>query len=132
MADLSDTSYMDSNTPDPGDTAEGNAPATAADEKFCFSCGEPIKRAAEICPECGVRQAEESDNDPGVAALLSGIGLFFPLLAGAGQIYNGEVGKGIAFIVIQHLNIALMFVLVGFVTYPLFGIFTVYDAYKNA
>lgn len=27
----------------------------AADEIFCRSCGEPIKKEAEICPECGVR-----------------------------------------------------------------------------
>lgn len=125
---------MDSNTSEArsaGETAASGG--NADDEKFCFSCGASIKRAAEICPECGVRQTEADDgNDPGVAALLSGIGLIFPLLAGAGQIYNGEVAKGIAFIVIQHLNIALMFVLIGFVTYPLFGVFTVYDAYKNA
>lgn len=25
------------------------------DEIYCRTCGEPIKRAAEICPECGVR-----------------------------------------------------------------------------
>jgi predicted RNA-binding Zn-ribbon protein involved in translation (DUF1610 family) len=28
----------------------------AADEKYCFSCGLPIKKAAEICPKCGVNQ----------------------------------------------------------------------------
>jgi TM2 domain-containing membrane protein YozV len=28
----------------------------AADEKYCFSCGSPIKKAAEICPKCGVNQ----------------------------------------------------------------------------
>ncbi|WP_348613190.1 hypothetical protein [Halobaculum rarum] len=27
----------------------------AADEVFCRSCGEPIKRASELCPNCGVR-----------------------------------------------------------------------------
>jgi RNA polymerase subunit RPABC4/transcription elongation factor Spt4 len=27
-----------------------------ADEKYCFSCGSPIKKAAEICPKCGVNQ----------------------------------------------------------------------------
>lgn len=27
----------------------------AADEIFCRSCGEPIKKEAEICPHCGVR-----------------------------------------------------------------------------
>lgn len=29
----------------------------AADEVFCRSCGEAIKRRAEICPQCGVRNA---------------------------------------------------------------------------
>ena len=27
-----------------------------ADEKFCESCGQVIKKEAEICPKCGVRQ----------------------------------------------------------------------------
>ncbi|MDR0502426.1 MAG: zinc-ribbon domain-containing protein [Treponema sp.] len=27
-----------------------------ADEKFCFSCGSLIKKAAEVCPKCGVNQ----------------------------------------------------------------------------
>lgn len=31
-----------------------------ADEIFCASCGEAIKRAAEICPNCGVRNEESS------------------------------------------------------------------------
>jgi len=26
------------------------------DEKYCFSCGEVIKKEAEICPKCGVNQ----------------------------------------------------------------------------
>lgn len=33
----------------------------APDEIFCRSCGEPIKREAEICPHCGVRnEAKQS------------------------------------------------------------------------
>ena len=28
----------------------------SAEEVFCTSCGEKIKREAEICPKCGVRQ----------------------------------------------------------------------------
>jgi predicted RNA-binding Zn-ribbon protein involved in translation (DUF1610 family) len=27
-----------------------------ADEKYCFSCGYVIKKAAELCPKCGVNQ----------------------------------------------------------------------------
>jgi predicted amidophosphoribosyltransferase len=30
----------------------------AADEKHCPSCGSVIKKIAEICPKCGVRQNE--------------------------------------------------------------------------
>ena len=28
----------------------------SADENFCKSCGQVIKKEAEICPKCGVRQ----------------------------------------------------------------------------
>jgi len=31
-----------------------------ADEIFCRSCGEPIKKEAEICPHCGVRNEKAS------------------------------------------------------------------------
>lgn len=30
------------------------------EEVFCTSCGEIIKQEAEVCPECGVRQKEDS------------------------------------------------------------------------
>ena len=29
---------------------------TAPDEQYCSSCGEVVKKAAEICPHCGVRR----------------------------------------------------------------------------
>jgi RNA polymerase subunit RPABC4/transcription elongation factor Spt4 len=35
---------------------------TAADEKYCFSCGSAIKKAAEICPKCGVNQSKRSSS----------------------------------------------------------------------
>jgi RNA polymerase subunit RPABC4/transcription elongation factor Spt4 len=35
--------------------------APMADEKYCFSCGSVIKRAAEICPKCGVNQSKRSN-----------------------------------------------------------------------
>ena len=33
-----------------------------ADEQYCSSCGEVIKKEAEICPNCGVRQRSASAN----------------------------------------------------------------------
>ena len=32
----------------------------SVDEIFCRSCGEPIKKEAEICPHCGVRNEKAS------------------------------------------------------------------------
>jgi hypothetical protein len=34
-----------------------------ADEAYCTSCGEVIKEEAEICPECGVRQVSDQDQN---------------------------------------------------------------------
>ena len=33
------------------------------DEHFCSSCGEIIKKLAEICPKCGVRLRDEPDRE---------------------------------------------------------------------
>lgn len=34
----------------------------ASDEIYCTSCGEPIKKEAEICPNCGVKNKSKSSN----------------------------------------------------------------------
>ncbi|MDQ0339916.1 TM2 domain-containing membrane protein YozV [Caldalkalibacillus uzonensis] len=63
------------------------------------------------------------------AGLASVLSFFF---AGLGQFYNGHFGKGVAFIVVQAVNILLMFLLIGFITYPIVWIWGIYDAYKSA
>lgn len=95
---------------------------------FCKNCGKEIDDKAEICPHCGVRNKLSSTGakNPGLAAIIS---FFFP---GLGQIYNGEIGKGILFIVVGTVFVLLMFVLIGFILYPLFWIYNIYDAYKTA
>ncbi|NMC13584.1 MAG: hypothetical protein GYA34_11975 [Chloroflexi bacterium] len=64
--------------------------------------------------------------DPGIAAVLS----FF--VTGLGQIYNGQIAKGLIFMLIQAINVLLIFALVGFITVPLFWIFGIWDAYRVA
>lgn len=119
---------------DEEEESESTSPSRekAADEQYCSSCGETIKKEAEICPKCGVKQSEDGDTSPGVAALLAGVGFIIPLLAGAGQVYNGEVGKGVVITVVQLINVGLAFLVIGLFTYPLVGIYAVYDAYKTA
>ena len=63
----------------------------------------------------------------GLAAVLS-----FFFFTGLGQIYNGQIGKGVVFIPIQIINAGLMFILIGFFTYPIVWIWGVVDAYKTA
>lgn len=59
------------------------------DTKYCSSCGNKIKKEAEICPECGVRQRPaKKEKSSGLAVFLS---LIMP---GLGQIYNGQILKG--------------------------------------
>ena len=64
--------------------------------------------------------------NPGLAAVLS----FFYM--GLGQIYNGQIAKGILFIVVYSMSIAMMLLLIGFITTPILFIYGMYDAYKSA
>lgn len=64
--------------------------------------------------------------NPGLAAILS---FFF---MGLGQIYNGQIAKGVAFIVGYTISFILMIVLIGFVTTPILWIWGMWDAYKSA
>jgi TM2 domain-containing membrane protein YozV len=64
--------------------------------------------------------------NPGVAAVLS---FFF---SGLGQIYNGQIGKGLLFISAQTVSLFLMFILIGFITSPIIWIWGMVDAYRTA
>lgn len=63
---------------------------------------------------------------PGIAAVLS----FF--ITGLGQIYNGQILKGLVLMGIQIINGVLMVVIIGFITYPIVWIYGIYDGYKTA
>jgi TM2 domain-containing membrane protein YozV/RNA polymerase subunit RPABC4/transcription elongation factor Spt4 len=63
---------------------------------------------------------------PGVAAVLS----FF--WCGLGQIYNGEIGKGVLMLGAYVISWLLMFVLIGLVTTPILWIWGMVDAYRTA
>jgi TM2 domain-containing membrane protein YozV len=62
----------------------------------------------------------------GLAAVLSF------LIPGLGQIYNGQIVKGLIIVVVQAINVALMHVLIGFVSYPIVLVYAIFDAYRSA
>ncbi len=98
--------------------------------KYCSNCGNEIDEKAEICPKCGVRvkpiPIRFEKKSSGIAAIASFI------IPGLGQIYNGQIGKGIVFIIIAIIFGLLMIVLIGFILLPLFWVYNIYDAYKTA
>ena len=71
------------------------------DEKFCESCGAVIKLAAEICPKCGVRQANSRTSSVGSGEVSSKSRLVAFLLCtfggalGIHQFYAGKVTTGV-------------------------------------
>jgi len=98
-------------------------------KKFCSNCGEQIDAKAEICPKCGVRVAtyfDQISKNPGIAAVLSAF------WTGLGQIYNGQIGKGILLMCVQGINLLLMIVVIGFITFPIVWVYGIWDAYKTA
>lgn len=64
--------------------------------------------------------------NPILAAVLSVI------LSGLGQIYNGQITKGVIFIVVQLINAALTTILIGWLLMPLVGLWATIDAYLVA
>lgn len=109
----------------------GTVPITPSG-MYCPHCGSVISKEAEICPKCGVRVKQappaytEQKKNPGIAAVLSVV------FVGLGQIYNGQIGKGILFIILGIVFLALIIVLVGFILAPVFWIYNIYDAYSTA
>jgi len=41
------------------------------------------------------------------------------LVMGLGQINNGQIGKGVLFLILYAISIGLMFVFIGFITTPI-------------
>lgn len=63
---------------------------------------------------------------PGLAAVLS---FFF---CGLGQIYNGQILKGLIFLVAYLISWSMMWILIGFITTPILWIWGIVDAYSKA
>lgn len=93
------------------------------DAGFCARCGQPVTAPAAGAPHVVVVREAKS---PGLAVVLSF------LVSGLGQIYNGEIGKGIGFLIAYGLAWVLTGILIGFLIVPVIWIWSMVDAYKRA
>jgi TM2 domain-containing membrane protein YozV len=69
----------------------------ADDEAFCKSCGAIIKKEAEICPKCGVRQFQpgfDSNASP-KSRLIAFLLCTFLGVIGVHRFYTGKITSGI-------------------------------------
>ncbi|GBU21037.1 hypothetical protein R80B4_00925 [Fibrobacteres bacterium R8-0-B4] len=66
----------------------------AVDEMYCSSCGAIIKKAAEICPKCGVRQKEVYSVESSRWVTLLILSIFLGSL-GVDRFYVGKIGTGV-------------------------------------
>jgi len=88
------------------EATQESAPSKGPDEKFCESCGQIIKKEAELCVKCGVRQdtstvSVATGGKTKMVAIL--LGLFVGAL-GAHNFYLGHTKKGVIQLLITVLT----------------------------
>lgn len=101
---------------------------------FCEICGEEIDKHGGTCPKCGVQVKFPKLKNPVISAILSFV------IPGLGQIYNGQIVKGVGFVFIAVFLLFAILIFVGYVypiswiyvIYPIFWIYAIYDAYTTA
>lgn len=76
---------------------------TGPGEKYCTSCGEAIKKDAEICPECGVRQ---SGTETGTEESGGGLAAKIPGMKPGSTLRNVAVGAILAVVILGILGAA--------------------------
>ena len=111
---------------------------------YCSNCGAEVPPDGRFCPSCGALQIQvvsdsEPENGPETRVVVRRKGTFVApllslLLTGLGQMYDGQFGRGLAFLIGV---LVLHFVGPFFLCIPniiAFGIqiYAVYDAYRLA
>ncbi|MGV8144066.1 MAG: hypothetical protein ACP5OJ_05555 [Methanothermobacter sp.] len=100
--------------------------------KYCPNCGMEMDSASEYCAKCGFRQMGPAEpyirdrKSPGLAAILSF------LIVGLGQIYNGQIGKGLLLLLGAIISGVLVMIFIGIIFWIIIWVYAIYDAYDTA
>lgn len=115
-------------------------------DKYCYECGKKLEEGSEFCSNCGTKISYDNENkfnnrntrtyepevvvknekNPGLAAVLSF------LIIGLGQIYNGEIAKGLILLIVSYLCWALFFLIILPIIALIIWIYAIFDAYNTA
>jgi serine/threonine protein kinase len=85
----------------------------ATDEKICSSCGAIIKKDAEICPRCGIRQKNQNSESSGkwtAVLVLNIIGLNW-----VSRFITGHTFTGIMVLLLNIITIATFSIAIGWI-----------------
>lgn len=104
---------------------------------YCRICGIQINDTDLYCPKCGTRAVNTAAQftffrNPGVSAVLS------TLVPGLGQVYNGQLRKGIPLLVLSVLSLAFSPAIriperfAVYLLYLVLWVLGIVDAYKSA
>lgn len=107
--------------------SEYDSTGPGPDQKYCSTCGDIIGKSATQCPHCGADPSKPEKSQ------LMAAGLSF-FITGAGQVYNGDLQRGVGFFLAM---VAVWFFTVitvglGALLLPIVWGWAVYDAYKGA
>ncbi len=95
---------------------QANTKRKEVDEIYCSSCGAIIKKEAEICPHCGVRQKSSSPVGLKKRSTAAVLALLFGGL-GAHRFYIGDTGRGFLYLCFFWTFIPALLALIEFVLY---------------
>lgn len=103
-------------------------PQAGPSEGYCPECGRVVESDTNQCPHCGLDRTS-SGNHPILAGLLSLV------IIGSGQVYNGDLKRGVGFFTGAVVLYASAFLILGsIISILLFGLWAWagYDAYAGA
>jgi len=103
-----------------GKTVCSNCAMEVGGKLVCKNCAQNLANRQVSAPSAANKK------EPFLALILSF------LIPGLGQLYNGDLTKGIFLFLGAIVSVVLMFVCIGFLTYLAIWIYGMYDAYIYA
>lgn len=90
----------------------------------CKKYDTEVHSEVKTCSDCGLENIKSKKKSPVAAALLSCV------VPGLGQIYGGELYRGLALLAALGFSLCLIVLVIGIFTFFATWIFAVVDAYR--